>query len=168
MVMHLGSSIADALGADLLRARNAVMRQLEFDPAHSPHFWEAWVAQVTGGELTPHKHEGDVILEGARRYLVEVKFSQAFDIAFRNGTRRCFKWLMTLPQMQRVNKADAVVMIGLDGEDVGAWCAPAAALGRSITITAPAARLSNWSRFDRWAVPPYDLLPAVLRCCHLK
>lgn len=167
--MTLAVALTDLIDPEIQQARTQLISAIGHDPALDPHFWESWVAATTTGSTTPHKHAFDISLVSWRELQIEVKFSRGFSIAFRNGARRCFKWLMTRPQMKRAIKPDAVLMIGIDNQFVWMWCCAPGEVGRSITVTVPSARLGshNGSPFDRHLVPPADLLPAILRVCHL-
>lgn len=166
--MTLSVPLSELLDPEVQRARNRLIAAMDHDPALYPHFWESWVASVTTGSVTPHKHAFDISLMSWRELQIEVKFSRGFPIAFRNGTRRCFKWLMTPPQMKREVRPDAVLLIGVDEARVWMWCCAPAEVGRSITVTVPTARLGSpkGSPFDKYLIPPLDLLPAILRVCN--
>ncbi|CAN5176026.1 hypothetical protein BH09PSE1_BH09PSE1_23380 [soil metagenome] len=167
--MTLSVTLSELLDPDVQRARTQLIAAMGHDPALHPHFWEAWVATVTTGAVTPHKHAFDISLMCWRELQIEVKFSRGFLISFDNGRRRCFKWLMTQPQMKRAVRPDAVLLIGIDDGRVWMWCCSPNEVGRSITVTVPNVRLGSpkGSPFDKHLVPPLDLLPAILRVCHL-
>ena len=165
----LSASYSELFSADLLAAREICLNEMGHDFTLSPVFWENWVAQVTGGMVTSHKAEFDVLAVGWRNFNFEVKFSRAFNSKFDNGVRRVFKWSRTIPQIERAAQPDAIVLIGADGGEVWAWASTSDGIARSTTITVPCARVGgrNGSRFDALEVPPADLLPALMRICHL-
>ncbi len=168
----LCATYSELFSAELIAARDTTMREIGYDFTLSPWFWEKWVAQVTGGDVTEHKAAFDIVASGWRDFRFEVKFSRGFSATFPGGPRRVFKWARTGPQMLRTEKPDAVILIGVDREMVWTWAARSSEILGSSTITVPDIRLGGRSRYDALLVPPTDLLPALMRVscttCHLR
>lgn len=157
-------SLAELISPAALEARATLLSEVGHDVCMAPAFWEAWVAVVTGGSITPQKCDHDVLITGRADLAVEVKFSRSFYAAFGAYGRSVFKWSMTTPQMARAN-TDAVVLLGLHDEHLSAWvCSPLDVRG-SMTMTVPATRAQTGpgSRYDAFAAPASDLLPAIIR-----
>jgi hypothetical protein len=143
------------------------------DVTQSFQFWEAAVARITAGNLTPHQCPWDVEIPYGRIDIrVEVKSSREFDCRFRSGTRPVFKFAQ--PKGDGAEKAaDVIVLIGLDVAGVHTWAVPANSVNKcsSITLTSPRLRRgqSRSRGIDQFLCPPTQLLPEIIRAsrCHL-
>jgi hypothetical protein len=170
----LSEPLAAFLTAEEISAAQLMRDQFAVDVTRTYQFWEAAVARITTGALTPQGCPWDVELDyfGSPVH-IEVKFSQEFESRFQAGTRHVMKFAS--PKGDGAEKASHVtVLLGIDElDDVHAWAVPSASLAQSasITLTSPRVRRGGTSRspVDVWRCPPTQLLPEVLRAwrCHL-
>lgn len=174
-VTDLSEHISEFVGAEEIAAIHLLRDQANVDILRTYQFWEAAIARLTTGTLTPHGCPWDVELDyfGAP-VRIEVKFSQEFECRFRSGVRRVMKF--ALPKGGGAEKASHItVLVGIDNLDnAHAWVIPSAAISKSksITLTLPGARrgLPSRSVVDFWRCPITQTLPEVLRVwrCHLR
>lgn len=164
---------AEMFGSTMTAEIDALRSSSRFDALGNPGFWQAWLAVQLGGEITAHRAAVDVMVRTPRREIsAEVKFATSFLCAFSSvsggGPRHIFRWRLSIPQVRR-RFADALILIGLsDDRQIYSWVIPRVGVphGRTITTTSPNHRMpgerGRWSRFDQYAVPADDLLPAFL------
>lgn len=172
--VHHAVHIDQILNSDQATATHTLRQSLGFDVLTQPLFWECWVAQQLGGNLTAHSSQHDVEIIGfGRQYFAEVKYSRAFECSFSNGVRRVFKWARPRGYAGKAT-ANACILIGLDVDGlVFAWVVPISEISprcTSITVTSPSERKQathNRALWERFLIPTDQILPAFLRCCHL-
>jgi hypothetical protein len=159
---HFSGDLSDLLAPDELAAVYLMRDRFGIDSVRTYQFWEHMAGLLLDGDLTPAGHPYDVMTRGIR---VEVKYAQEFTCQYRQGRRQVLKWTDI-----RREASDVTVLFGVEDDDsLYAWVAPSLALGRTITLTSPHARVGNGrSVLDRWHVPFDQVLPAVLRCYDRK
>lgn len=174
MKPDLSMPVRDVLTDDEHHAMH-VLQAAGFESARQSAFWEAVVARMLGGSLTEHKalHDVEVTIWG-RLCRAEVKFSSATfthyrEIRGQDWSRHVFKWALPRGNSGK-HSADVIVLLGHDAGLVYTWVVPREAIHkecRSITICTPRDRQPNSTgRWDSFAIPTTELLPAVALACH--
>lgn len=168
---HWGALESDILFPSEL-AHVEGLRSIGFDPLAQPALWEVIIARMLGGETTSHKSEHDIEAEigGIMRY-VEVKFSTGHRCKYspirgRDYSHEQFRWAKPRGKGGK-DAVDAIVLVGraMSGL-VYSWVLPLGMIARgcsSIAIKCPEERATDGWRWDRYAVPFDQLLPAIAR-----
>ena len=167
--------LASFISSSEFDAINTV-RRMGCDPTRDFRFWEAMVSRIVGGTMTPSQCPWDVEIDLPWSLIplrVEVKSSSEFMCKFNNGTRPVFKFALPHGVGQQKKPCEGIVLIGLDaGLDMHTWVVPAGVIKagcKSLTITSPKRRVQASGRgydLDRFACPPSQLLPELLRTLH--